>query len=296
MKQIHNELQLRFREYAESYLAQMILKNPELVAPAVNKITASILKIISTYETEVKHILATSEDISKYLYGVVFFGHLDKKTNPFNDIISILTSSDNPLIHIMQIHNIFIQKIYDLLPIASEKTNKSQKQMLVATLFPGSLFNDRGRIDHGECKLKETNVNGITKTNIFSKNLMSTQKHYSSTRRFDPDERSEFYKKTKEKNLPFVAGISGNTGSFLLGALLYGSLEKNSQELKQYVLAIFAFLCTGGHHSWHEVMSVGQLAGLDYEPDGYLKPALDHLREAHDHNDILNEFNTYNLI
>lgn len=78
----------------------------------------------------------------------------------------------------------------------------------------------------------------------------------------DLDSRSPFAEDMEDKNLVFVAGPSGTTIALLAVAKVFGGL--NGELLKQYVLACVCFLVEGGHHSYHEVMAIAQIAGCPY--------------------------------
>ena len=68
----------------------------------------------------------------------------------------------------------------------------------------------------------------------------------------------------------FGAGPSGTTGTLLASAMTFGSLR--GEELKQYCLAIVAYLVGGGCHSLHESLTVmGYHPDLEYNSSSMLK-------------------------
>jgi hypothetical protein len=81
----------------------------------------------------------------------------------------------------------------------------------------------------------------------------------------------------QQRNLIFGAGPSGSTGTLLQAGKLFGNLDGDL--LRQYVLAIVAYLVGGGMHSYHEVMVIARMAGCPYKdgayvpslPDGFLR-------------------------
>ncbi|HHI4967319.1 TPA: hypothetical protein ACP5TM_004668, partial [Vibrio parahaemolyticus] len=83
---------------------------------------------------------------------------------------------------------------------------------------------------------------------------------------------NDFYDGIDERNLLFVAGISGTTGSLLQAAQAFGPLD-DIELKKQYVLGIVGYLVGGGMHSFHEVMMIASRVGIPYNP-GQMQDAL----------------------
>ncbi|AHE67046.1 hypothetical protein Loa_01495 [Legionella oakridgensis ATCC 33761 = DSM 21215] len=187
-------------------------------------------------------------------------------------ILEVLCSDKINLSQILQIHMVFIHRLFDeIINFSDSNTMReitARKAALVKQLFPDALFRDRAR--------KEINTSpsltrqlGITRHPVFNKLVgMSEDAHLRALDRFAIDQGSVFYKNTIGKIIPKVAGPSGHTGALLLGANLYGNLT--SEELHQYTIACFVFLATGGNHSFHEVMIVAQQVGIHYRENDYL--------------------------
>ena len=72
----------------------------------------------------------------------------------------------------------------------------------------------------------------------------------------------------RRRNLLFGAGISGTIGTLLQACRAFGSIT-SGELLKQYVLAIVAYLVGGGMHSYHETMAIAQRVGVPYRPGAF---------------------------
>ncbi|MEM6637919.1 MAG: hypothetical protein AAF667_18745 [Pseudomonadota bacterium] len=81
-------------------------------------------------------------------------------------------------------------------------------------------------------------------------------------------EADQYYTEAAEKNLIFGGGISGTTGTLLAAAHAFGKIS-NGEPLKEYTLAIIAYLVGGGMHSYHECMVIANKVGVPYDPGLY---------------------------
>ncbi len=272
LNQVHTELRLSFNEYKESLLASSLLHNPDVIA-ITQKISASILKLLKPHSQLIIGYLEENTEklatLQKELYGTERFGHLTPQFHLVTDMIHALSDSTITLQQALLIQGLFIYRIYMHLP--HDETTLSYKKKLVDQLFPAELFDpkNRGRF-FKENSIKNENLTttlGIARFSFFSNKIPKISLHQKSMQHFYPDEDSDFYQNMKHRALPFVSGPSGHAGSLLLGAALYGQL--NTEELYQYSLAIFAYLCAGGNHSWHEVMVVAKRIGVPYQEGHY---------------------------
>ncbi|MEM1267603.1 MAG: hypothetical protein AAGI50_16475 [Pseudomonadota bacterium] len=74
-----------------------------------------------------------------------------------------------------------------------------------------------------------------------------------------------FYDEVDQNNLLFAGAISGTTGTLLQAAHAFGNIkETDTEHLKQYTLAIVAYLVGGGMHSYHECMEIARRIGVPY--------------------------------
>jgi hypothetical protein len=266
---MHNELKLHYREFFESRLAVFLLGKTELFS-AVKKISRTILNYMDSYKQKILKQLFMDSKIRKELYEASYFGHLPHDESVallpekiVADIQATLQDEHAPLSQIMQIHSIFVYRLYDYL----EEAN--QKQELAKKYFTEEEYPKHGqsRVEREE-KVPLTTQLGISNHPVFKKLTGQDYKpHARAVDRFVPNVSSAYYQEMIKHNLPFVAGKSGHTRSLLLGALLYGNF--NNDEIKEYVLAIFVFLTAGGNHSFHEVMQVASKVGVPCDLQNY---------------------------
>lgn len=171
----------------------------------------------------------------------------------FAEIMRILGDPATPLDRTMQVHAIFVYRLND---------------RCIKPSVSGKFFKECSRIEIKNKWHEFSNELGITKNIVYTKLLNhNTYPHARAIDRFAPNCKSAFYQSGRENNLPFVAGISGHTVSFLSGVMSLGI--KDSEELKEYTMACFAFLVAGGNHSFHEVMMAAKRFGLLYSPGEY---------------------------
>lgn len=268
MHQIKNELSLRYREYLESKLAVELLKHNNHYA-SIAKISSAILKFIESNKQKVEVIIGSNPSIAKELtepyYGAIFKNSdVLSPEEILSAIIDVLKNEKSEIKMLMQIHAVFIHRIYDALE------QKPEKLKLVDKIFPKELFAGavRGRSEVSNKVISPTQQQGISRLSIFNKRIESSSSvHIRAIDRFALDPSAPFVKSAYENALPLVSGPSGHSGSFMLGAKLYGNLTP--EELNEYALVVFAFLAAGGNHSFHEVMVVAKQVGVDYQEGRY---------------------------
>nr|MBA3463618.1 hypothetical protein [Deltaproteobacteria bacterium] len=103
---------------------------------------------------------------------------------------------------------------------------------------------------------------------------------------FTMDESRDFCQRARLViNMPLCAGISGSTAE-LIGVA--ASLGLPMPQLRNYAVAVLAYVGGGGNHSFHEIAIVLRAAGIDINPDSYtglegLIPAdmFQRLKDAH---------------
>lgn len=277
---VREELTRQFRIYFENKLSETVLTKKHRELPAVKKISQKILTMLDANSAEsIYAIFNNHQSIVEELYSDTHFGRLGTKDEKpkgnlpeklLNDIRKILQNDNASLDQVIHIHSIFIHRIFDKLVNKFDGYNHEVKNRLVDTLFTKNYFSEqnRGRIcvsANAAC----TQAYGFVSNPYFGR-LFKTKliPHRRAVDVFQLDTNSKYALEIGKSNLPFVAGPSGHTGSLLLGALVYGELD--NEHLKQYLLAIFAYLSAGGNHSFHEVMIIGRLIGLEYKDGEYL--------------------------
>jgi len=84
---------------------------------------------------------------------------------------------------------------------------------------------------------------------------------------FTMDESKDFCQRARLViNMPLCAGISGSTAE-LIGVAM--SLGLPMPQLRNYAIAVLAYIGGGGNHSFHEIAIVLKAAGIDIDPDSY---------------------------
>lgn len=264
---IHKQLNLRYKEYFESIIATGLLKEPMLFS-SVKKVSTAIIRMMDNNKIQVISLIAKTPriivELKEPFFGSCYHESVEVSAEEvFNKMHSMLSNADN-LSTVMQIHCIFVHRIYDHL-----ETN-SLKADFVSKIFPDSLFNSecRGRKEICPAKTNPTHQLGIARHSVFAGMVgVSEKKHLRAIDRFALNQMSDFVMSAEKNRLPVVCGPSGHTGSLMLGAKLYGNL--NVDQLKEYALVSFAFLTAGGNHSFHEVMVVAALAGINVDSAQY---------------------------
>ncbi|WP_133127880.1 hypothetical protein [Legionella nagasakiensis] len=278
-KSVQQEFKMRHKEFFESQLACQLLHHPKLF-PSIKKVSDAIYLLITQNKEILLKILTKNKTITEELLDEKYYGRLEfmdssvslTEESILQKIQEVLCSDQNNISQILQIHVVFIHRLFDELIKQTDPEDTqgiaTKKMTLVNQIFSETLFRDRAR--------KEVNSNppltrrlGITRHPVFNKLAgVCEEAHKRAIDRYEIDSSSIFYKNTIGKTIPKVAGPSGHTGALLLGAKLYGDLT--AEELHQYAIACFVFLTTGGNHSFHEVMIVANQVGIPYRENDYL--------------------------
>ena len=267
VKDLHGELELRNRELFESQLAVHLIQHMDYF-PSVKKISSIIVPLMLSNSDRLISIIKTNPKILQELSEPYFGGFFAENQQVpaheiFETMISTLKDDEADMSKIMEIHCIFIHRMYDHI-----ETKKDKKEF-AKLLFPEDLFNDRSRSRIlRSTEITTTSQLGIAKHPVFIKRLQQSEtRHARALDKFMPDFRVGFFKSAIDKSIPIVCGPSGHTASLLLGAKLYGDLT--DEELMEYTLACFAFLAAGGNHSFHEIYTVARLLGVPYDANNY---------------------------
>jgi hypothetical protein len=250
------------------------------------------MQLMSRHKDKTIAIIDQTPKIAEELQAPYFGASLDPNQPitaglVYEHMIATLNDGHRDLSDILQIHCIFVHRIYDQLEQPAHKSD------LVKTIFPLSIFNKdyHGRTEK-PTKPSATHAQGITKNRFFSKKVEAhEQAHLRALDKFESNENSAFAKAAMQHNLPIVCGPSGHTGSLMLGAKLYGELT--SDELKEYALASFSFLTSGGNHSFHEVYLIANLLGVTYEMNDYAASIPEKIAETEDMQALRSHFPMY---
>ena len=260
-KQVCAEIKLSHTEYFESKLAEKILQHTEVTVQGVQKVSRKILMMLAN--SSVAFFIQTINFKSKIedeLYNKKFFGHchkhnhLDPKTIK-QDIVNTLSLPQVPLPQVMQVHAIFIHRFFSALN-KDKALHESIQEKRNKIFTQSGLFNHdkRGRI-FIERKTQLTQKIGLARHTFFNRKLNDSSLHEPAYQHFTPDPSSCDYELIKSKNIPFAAGKSRHTGSFLL---LMEAASLTTEEKRQYLFAIYAFLIGGGNHSLYETTIVAK--------------------------------------
>ncbi|EBU9316446.1 hypothetical protein ATT74_25900 [Salmonella enterica subsp. enterica serovar Panama] len=131
-----------------------------------------------------------------------------------------------------------------------KESNSQKNKEINPTVLPGILAVDIPRIG----SITQSRNRGV---DMFTRDL---------SRKHDPNADS-YYDEADCHNLVFGAGISGTAGTLLQTAYAFGGFS-DGELLKQYTLAIIAYLIGGGMHSYHEVMAIAKRVGIFYTQPG----------------------------
>lgn len=275
--QMHGDLKTRYREFFESKLALEVLNHPDVV-PAVAKVSARIISLMVLYRAEIIEIIGAEHKIKEELYGNSFFGRLERPQEHareiYEDIVSTLMSKQAQMSQLLQIHCIFVYRIFENLlkkEIYLERNAhvKQEKEKLILSVFPKTLFSSKNRARIEKSDPQVSSELGIAHNKVFKKMLGQTESYtwQKAIGKFSVDKESEYFQNLAPLNMPYAAGLSHHTGSLMLGAKLYGELDQ--EELRQYALGTFAFLAGGGNHTFHEVMEIANRLSLGYQINDY---------------------------
>ncbi|EDQ2876753.1 hypothetical protein AAP54_10050 [Salmonella enterica subsp. enterica] len=256
--------------------------NSSSVKPAVNIVSRGVkeylIKQMDITHGKIKDILYN--DISHYFYtnGGMGYGRISQKSK---NSISVEEMWRSIIYHLehgfieqqLSIHDAIGRKL--LISSSPEKNRYDMWGHLVREKW----FDDkeqRGRIEsplHRDKLVKPTTISGILFDPISGVSPVKQCRNrgvdmfirdINRKRNFFAD---MYYDELDTHNLVFSAGISGTTGTLLQSAFTFGGFN-DGELLKQYTLAIIAYLLGGGMHSYHEIMSIAKRVGVCYKQPG----------------------------
>ena len=266
-----------FQRQFESHVAVNLLVNPsKALWESVNRLSASIICLLESNTTskgmvEFLNNLGPLEAFSEEPYMALAFGRFAHQPL-LTDVIEVLKDQDN-LATVMLIHFMFMRDVCPYLPISGYCSDVADYAgdfkdylshphaadlRLFFFLYPfyaPHLYTDRGRAEF-HCissthlgitrSLKERAAFPSTKTAWFP-DCLSQQVNLDSP----------YAQSLIQRDIPYVAGPSGMTSVFCGGMVLLGQLQ-TIEAKNYYILAIMAFITSGGLHSIHEVLTIPQ--------------------------------------
>jgi hypothetical protein len=298
------------RRKCQSKLADIALKTRSYTSGAVNKVSLEVINYIQNSIRQNKPIQAEIEAcMAKYMYSNAGYGRLgqpaDKPTGQgdlYRLCLTTLTQGELP--SILAIHDFMGRIVFKkfggtigqgalfdqtgnavrpayIFGDPSKDSSAKIEELRGRTARPG---NPPPTTAPGMLSEKEGKEGGY---GDYQKRERGSDKWMATTEKTPPSTLD-----IQQRNLIFGAGPSGSTGTLLQAGKLFGNLDGDL--LRQYVLAIVAYLVGGGMHSYHEVMVIARMAGCPYKdgayvpslPDGFLR-SLDFEEWCADYFDIV---------
>ena len=223
----------------------------------------------------------------------------------FKKILMAYLSPDNVIVtleQVMHVHSVFAYRIYSKLPnkqitiddrqpinIADEPSlsevitylaNKSPQTIDILLTELTSDFKaigrnpDRGRSalinNSAPCKTLLGNCNNCFFNNCLNKlsYTNSDHLHRPAMHIYQPDINSAYYQTMQDKGLPYIAGRSTHTWTFIHAATCFGNLSNT--EMQEYFMAVAAYLIGGGNHTFDESAYIAHaLANVPYVEGNY---------------------------
>ncbi|EEO7838378.1 hypothetical protein G6C41_005292 [Salmonella enterica] len=259
-----------------------IALNGMFTQPSVNIVSSGVKKYLLRHERISKDCFKTKVfmEIGHYFYtnGGMGYGRISLKNKKnigidgvWNGILNALDYGT--LEQQLAIHDAVGRKIL------TANTPEKKHYDIWGGEVREEWFNDkekRGRKDSVYQKKKEikpTDLPGILEVDIPRIGVIKQSRNRGVdmfirdlSRKHDPNA-DDYYDEVDCHNLVFGAGISGTTGTLLQAAYAFGGIS-DGELLKQYTLAIIAYLIGGGMHSYHEVMAIAKRVGISYTQPG----------------------------
>lgn len=289
--------------YFESFVANYILDHSKNI-PAVAKICNNMLSLLKKNKDAVITASKKDKQVGHELYGNEMYGRIGKATpsheKMYDDVISVLEKYvkqvDEPdlLIKVMHIQAQYCYRFYEAMPVkevgVKEDVLQKKDETLSTCLFyinekhskeaaavrasikseldPFKVFKDRGRDPKLNKDPQLKNTTGTVSHSFFVKQMKPSELHRRAVDLFKVDEGSQFAKLLNENDQPFIAGPSGHTAVFVKGATLYGNFTQD--EMNEYMLGVYAYLVSGGNHTFNEIYMVANYLGnVPFEPGSY---------------------------
>ncbi|EJG1615444.1 hypothetical protein CFE14_RS17580, partial [Vibrio parahaemolyticus] len=270
------------QKQCQSRLAEIILTQPDITKKAIEQISCGVVNFLKETQSYDPYFLDNlHKNIGHYFFtnGRCNFGRFSTENintiSPQDFYQKILdTLQSGSLAQILAIHDSIGRKILPNYP--SKRLDIYQS---ISNSVREEWFDDckiRGRKILNKTPSPSSMVGLVDDDAVITHKIQSRQRaidmyQRDETRQSHPSA-NDYYDGIDERNLLFVAGISGTTGSLLQAAKAFGPLE-DIELKKQYVLGIIGYLVGGGMHSFHEVMTIASRVGIPYRP-GHMKDVL----------------------
>lgn len=271
-EKVLRELTVAHRARFESELALEVAAHSGNLE-AVNTVNAVLLDILLTHKDEAIRLIDSDPkqmmknaifDPTKAMFGRM--GESEELTSAelFDIIIDVLSSEKTILDQRLHTQMNVMYRVITKLEHMNTDEMKLKTAALQATVFPKDAYADRSRTPMTDTRLTE--VLGIARGPLQLKTKDIA--HRAAVDHMIPKRDSKFFiNATETLAMPFVAGISGHTGSMLFNAILIADLDTGARQ--EYAMAAFSYLANGGNHSFHEVMSAASHAGVEYREGEY---------------------------
>lgn len=317
---------IAIREHYETQLAHSVLKNPQLV-PSVTKVSNAIIELIDLNKESIVNLSKESIAIEEEMNHPDYFGRfvIQKDTcntplKTLQDLRDVLTNPSSPLELVMHVHAVFMGKVYDKLPkqippslltssdvihdpsYSNDIANKIRQNPqdiknikfgVVKDIFMNELFYKGKNVDRSrnqkQVVVPRSEKIGINHASFFDALAPNSDyPHLRAADNFTPDLSANYTIKAQAKQLPLVAGPSGNAGGLILCACVCGDLSQ--EEMKEYGLATIAYLEGGGNHAFHEIGSVLAKVGIPHDMGAYEATLPSTYVNSKAYSDVKNDF------
>lgn len=282
---------IRRRVRFESYLAALVLLDPSPVMPAIRKLNSAIgdyleerqMRVLRGMDSEglEAKFAGLGSEIKGWLYNDELgrLGCLSEAPADEDILIRALIAADHgTLQQVMNVHATVIGKMVPLLGYR-DADQRAMDLGNKARLKPASLFepDKRGRRRRDKIDKSPYTTVGIQHRSDLKRAHARADPELATLLEPHPRAVGEFERDGVKQlrddapraidEQPFAASYSGSTTELVRLALLFGHFDEEA--MRQYLLAVAAFLIGGGHHSFHEVMSIARLAGVRYADGAY---------------------------
>lgn len=267
----------------ETLLAKAIVENPSSWSPTVNKINNKIIDIVEANIGNKK----VQEKIEKYLKNIP--EEIKGKGNTLDQFKAFMQKNPDPSQTIL-FHKDFFEDIYPLtLKPEAKKGLDEQVEAMRHEQFFSKEARGRKTVRSQNYMPKTSYRMGITNSDYTPVELQEYYKGKQGTHNpgcsyfkfkgtratvedaqiargsYDPN--LSYSQQVAKYDIPFIAGPSGTASKILTPLLFDLDLDLSPEERQEYLMALSGTLVANGHHSFYEVMVVGNLFGMQNRYD-----------------------------